>query len=127
MAIYSIVPFSGSTDFRGIKITTTASPGDTVHTAQASASLPDHVTLQLTNTDTVDRPYTVQFGGTTSPDDKLTGYVPAGLTVTVCDKKPIRNNLVVKVASISATVLGNALTGAANVLVAHGYVQRQTA
>lgn len=125
MATYSIIPLSGSTDFRGIKVTTTASPGDTVHTGQASATLPDHLTLQITNTDTADRPYTIQWGGTTSPDDKLSGYVPSGMTITVCEKKPIRNSLVVKVASISATVNGISLTGAANVLVAHGHVQRQ--
>ena len=127
MSTYSIVPLSGSTDFRGIKITTTASAGDTVHSAQSSTTLPDHVTLQIENTDTSDRPYTVQWGGTTSPDDKITGFVPAGMCVTVCDKKPIRNALVVKVFSGTITVAGVSYTGAANVLVAHGHVQRQLA
>lgn len=125
MATFSIIPFSASTDFKGIKITTTASAGDTLHTAQASATLQDHMTLAICNTDTVDRPYTVQFGGTTSPDDKITGMVPSGMTVTIFEKKPIRNALLVKCFSGTITVGGVALTGAANVLVAHGWIQRE--
>src|SRR5262245_47049632 len=129
MSSFSIVPLSGSTDFKGIKITTTASPGDTVHTAQASASLPDLVTLKLNNTDTVPRPYKVQWGGTTSPDDFTDeGVLLAGQTLTICHQKPIRNSLIVKVASITLTwVDGISYTGAANILVASGHVQRQTA
>lgn len=124
---YSIVPLSGSTDFRGIKITTTASPGDTVHTAQASATLPDLVTLRLTNTDTTARPYKVQWGGTTSPDDfAFEGVLLPGQSRLICHQTPIRNALVVKVASITLTWIdGVSYTGAANVLVAHGQVQRQ--
>ncbi len=124
---YSVVPFSGSTDFRGIKVTTTASPGDTVHTAQASATLPDLVTLKLTNTDTSARPYKVQWGGTTSPDDfAYMGVLLPGQTVKICDQQPIRNSLLIKVASITMTWIDSvSYTGAANVLVAHGHVQRQ--
>lgn len=125
MATYSIVPLSGATDFRGIKVTTTASAGDTIHTAQASATLPDHLTLQIENTDTADRPYTLQWGGTTSPDDKITGVIPSGMCLTVTDKKPIRNALVVKCFSGTITVAGTSYTGAANVLVVHGHCQRQ--
>lgn len=123
---YSNIPLSGSpADFRGIKITTTASAGDTVHTAQASTTLPDHLTIDIENTDTVDRPFTLQWGGTTSPDDKITGVVPSGMTIRAVTKKPIRNALVVKCFSGTATVLGVSLTGAANVLVVHGSCQRQ--
>ena len=124
---YSIVPLSGSTDFKGIKITTTASPGDTVHTAQASTTLPDLVTLRITNTDTTARPYKVQWGGTTSPDDfGYEGVILPGQTLPICDKTPIRNALVIKIASITLTwVDGVSYTGAANVLVVGGHVQRQ--
>lgn len=124
---FSIVPLSGSTDFKGIKITTTASPGDTVHTAQASTTLPDLVTLFLTNTDTSARPYKVQWGGTTSPDDfRFIGVLLPGETREICRQEPIRNALVIKVASITMTwVDGVSYTGAANVIVAGGSVQRQ--
>ncbi len=123
---FSIVPFSGSTDFRGIKITTTASAGDTIHTAQASATLPDFLDIDIENTDTSARPYTVQWGGTTSPDDKMTGVVMAGQLLRICTQKPIRNALVIKIFSGTMTWIdGLSYTGAANVLVAHGKVQRQ--
>lgn len=123
---FSIVPFSASTDFRGIKITTTSSAGDTIHTAQASATLPDLLTLDLENTDTVARPYTVQWGGVTSPDDSMTGLILAGQTARICTQKPIRNALVVKIFSGTMTWIDLvSYTGAANVLSAHGWVQRQ--
>lgn len=125
---YSVVPLSGSTDFKGIKITTTASPGDTIHTSQAGGgTLPDLLTIKITNTDTVARPYKVQWGGTTSPDDfAYIGVVLPGQTLKVCDQQPTRNSLIVKVASITLTWIdGVSYTGAANVLVVHGHVQRQ--
>ena len=123
---YSIVPLSGSTDFRGIKITTTASAGDTIHTAQASATLPDLLSVDIENTDTSARPFTLQWGGTTSPDDKITGLVLPGQCLRVCTQKPIRNALVVKCFSGTMTWIdGASYTGAANVLVVHGSVQRQ--
>jgi hypothetical protein len=123
---FSIIPFSASTDFRGIKVTATASAGDTVHVAQASASLPDFVTIDIENTDTVARPYTLQWGGTTSPDDKITGVVLPGDCLRVLTQKPIRNALTVKCFSGTMTwVDGVSYTGAANVLVVHGHVQRQ--
>lgn len=123
---YTIVPFSGSTDFKGVKVTTTASAGDTIHTAQASASLPDLLSIDLENTDAVARPFTLQWGGTASPDDKITGVVLPGDCLRVCTQKPIRNGLVVKCFSGTMTwVDGVSYTGAANVLVVHGHVQRQ--
>lgn len=123
---YSIIPLSGSTDFKGIKITTTASAGDTIHTAFASTTLPDLLSIDIANTDTVARPFTFQWGGTASPDDKYVGVVLAGQTLRVCTQKPIRNALVVKCFSGTMTwVDGISYTGAANVLIVHGQCQRQ--
>lgn len=126
MTTYSIVPLSGSTDFRGIKITTTASAGDTIHTAQVSATLPDLLSIDIENTDTVARPFTLQWGGVTAPDDKITGLVLAGQSLRVCTQKPIRNSLIVKCFSGTMTWIdGVSYTGAANILVVHGHAQRQ--
>lgn len=122
---YSVIPFSGSTNFRGIKVTTTASAGDTIHTAQAGA-LPDLLSIDIENTDTSARPFTLQWGGTTSPDDKITGLVLPGQCLRICTQKPICAALVVKCFSGTMTwVDGVSYTGAANVLVVHGQVQRQ--
>lgn len=124
---YSIVPFSGSTDFRGVSIasTTVATP-TTVHTAQASATLPDLLTIDLENIATVPTPYTVTWGGVTATSDVMTGVVLAGQTLRICTQKPIRNALVIGIASATMTwVDGVSYTGVATKLIAHGHVQRQ--
>jgi hypothetical protein len=102
---------SGSTNGRGIKVAATATPGTTLHTADPSAQ--DEVTIYVTNTDTVDRSITIEFGGVTAPDDNLKQIIPAGETVLVVPGIPLTNSLVVK-----------AFAAAANVLVAFGYVNR---
>jgi hypothetical protein len=102
---------SGSTNGRPIKVVASATPGTTLHTSDATAK--DEVWLWVSNTDSVDRAVTVEFGGTTSPDDKIVTIVPAGDTVLVVAGIPISGGLLVK-----------AFGAAANVLTAHGYVNR---
>jgi hypothetical protein len=102
---------SGSTSGRGIKVAATATPGTTVHTADATAQ--DEITLYLTNTDTVDRAATVEFGGTTAPDDNMKFIVPAGETILAVPGIPLTGSVVAKV-----------FAAAANVVVAFGFVNR---
>lgn len=108
---------SGSTNGRGIKVTT-ASPIDgtdtTIHTAVAGTSDTDLITLFAYNDDTIDRVLHLGWGGTTDPDDLIiqTIAAQAGLVLIVADL-PLRNGLVV-VASASV----------ANVITVHGYVNR---
>lgn len=125
---YSIVPLSGSADFRGIKITGAASPGQTIHTAQASATLPDLLHLEFCNTDTVARPLLLEWGGTTNPDDRKIYVLLPGETRVIAHQAPLRNALALKAASVTSTwVDGVSYTGAANVIVCTGgsYAQRQ--
>jgi hypothetical protein len=102
---------SGSTNGRPIKVVATATPGTTFHTAHATSK--DEVYLYATNTDSVDRALTVEFGGTTSPDDLIKATVPAGETILVVAGIPLSNSLVAK-----------AFAAAANVITVHGYVNR---
>ncbi len=62
---------SGSMDGRGIKVAATASPGTLVHTATDSkaANEWDELYLRVTNTSAAAVLLTVEFGGTTNPDD----------------------------------------------------------
>jgi hypothetical protein len=123
---FTTIPLSGSTDFRPVTIAATSGAGTLVHTAQASATLSDFVTLDVTNTDTVARPYIVQWGGTAAGDNALEGVILAGSTETICIKKPIRNALVIRVKSETLTWIdGASYTGAANVLLVSGSVQRE--
>jgi hypothetical protein len=111
------IPFSASTDYRGIKVTT-ASPIDgsdtTIHTAINSDPDYDAITIFAYNSDTQSRALHLGWGGTTLPDDGPIVSIPAqsGLVLVTADL-PLRSGLVV-VASASS----------ANVLVLFGYVNR---
>lgn len=116
MATYSKVFLSGgSANGRGIKVTTTATPGDTIHTAHATDK--DEVWLWAYNSDTTDRKLTVEFGGTTSPDDTMEVTVPAeGGVLLVIPGWVLSGSLVVK-----------AFCATANVVMINGFVNRITA
>lgn len=117
MATISKLTLSGSTNGRGIKVTT-ASPIDgtdtTIHTSVTGTSDTDLITLFAYNSDSVDRDLHLGWGGTTLPDDGIIVTIPTktGLVLVTADL-PLRNSLVV-VASASA----------ANVITVHGYVNR---
>ena len=117
MATYSKRLLSGSTNGKNIKVVQTATAGTTIHTAVAGASDLDEVWLYACNTDSGDRKLTVEYGGTTSPDDlvELTVATEAGW-VLVCPGMLLQNGLIVK-----------AFCSAANVVVMNGYVNRITA
>jgi len=105
---------SGSTNGRGIKITTTATAGDTIHTATSSTTHMDEVYLYAMNSDTTDRLVTVEFGGATDPDDLVEYTVPAqdGAHLII-PGWPLNNTLAVKVFAETA-----------NVITVNGYVNR---
>lgn len=101
MSTFSRNPFSGSTNGKGVKVAATAiGSGTTVHTASASATLADCVTIFAYNSDTTDRILTLGWGGTTDPDDLIKNTIPtqAGLILVVADLV-IYNSLVVKAAA----------------------------
>jgi hypothetical protein len=117
MATISRIPLSGSTDGRGIKVVATASSGTTIHTATASASDCDVVTIYAYNSSASAVNLTLQWGGTTSVDDDIKLSIPAtsGLTLIVPDMV-LRNSLVLR-----------AYAGTANVVTIHGFVNRVAA
>lgn len=116
MATYSKLKFSGSTDGRPILIAATATPGTTIHTAHATDL--DEVWLWVSNTSTNDTALTVQWGGTTNPNDHLvTAYnIPA-------NSQPIPIAVGIPV---TGSVLVRAFCTNANVAVVTGFVNRIT-
>lgn len=114
MATYSKVVLTGSTNGRSIKVSATATPGTTIHTAH-STSL-DEIWVYAQNTDTTDRKVTVEFGGTTSPDDTFEVTIPAesGL-ILIVPGLILTNSLVLKVFAATA-----------NVIIINGFVNRIT-
>jgi hypothetical protein len=105
MATYTKVKLSGSTDGRAIKVAATATPGTTIHTGSSTATTYDEVWLYAVNSDTTARKLTIEWGGTTSPDDliELTIAAESGLVLVV-----------------------KAFCATADVVTIHGYVNQIT-
>lgn len=109
---------SGSAQGRAVKVAATASPGTVIHTTDASDAVIDEVTLYAHNTSGTAVNLTVQFGGTTSPDDDIKLSVPAssGLTFVV-------PGLPLTGTGSDGNVV-RAFAGTANVVTVSGYVNR---
>ena len=105
---------SGSTNGRGVKVAATATPGTLIHTAHATSL--DEVWLWCVNSDTVARKLTVEFGGTTSPDDLIEVAIPAESGLV----------LVSPGLTVTGGVVVRAFAATANVLVVMGHVNRIT-
>jgi hypothetical protein len=120
MATFSKLTLSGSTDGRPIKVAATGTPGTTIHTGSTVATTFDEVWLYAQNTDTTDRKLTIEFGGTTSPDDLIEYTVKAenGLYLIV-------PGLVLK--GNATALIVRAFAATANVVTISGYVNRITA
>lgn len=83
MATFSKKILSGSTDGRPVLVAATSSPGTTIHTGSSTAATIQEVWLYASNPSGAQRTVTVQWGGTTSPNDHITFVLPAqsGLVV----------------------------------------------
>lgn len=119
MATYTKVKLSGSTDGRAIKVAATATPGTTIHTGSATATTYDEIWLYAVNSDTTARKLTIEWGGTTSPDDliELTIAAESGLVL-------VSPGLVLK--GNGTPLVVKAFCATADVVTIHGYVNQIT-
>jgi hypothetical protein len=117
MATFTKTILSASTDGRAIKVAATATPGTTIHTGSATATTIDEVWLYAMNTDVSAQKLTVQWGGTTSPDDliEITLAAEPGL-VLIAPGLLIKGN--------ATPLIVRAFAASANVITVHGYVNR---
>ena len=101
----------------GIKVVQTASPGTTIHTGSSTATDIDEVTIYACNTDTYSRTLTIQWGGTTHPDNSIVIVLAPQdglkLVVPALPLKGAATPLVIK-----------AFASAANVVIVHAKVER---
>jgi hypothetical protein len=120
MATFTKLPLSASTDGRAIKVAATATPGTTIHTGSATAATIDEVWLYAMNTDTTARKLTLEWGGTSSPDDLIEITIPAesGLTLVVPGLVIVGNATPLVVRAFAAT---------ADVVTVVGYANRISA
>lgn len=118
MASFSKLTLSGSADGRAIKVAATGTPGTIIHTGSSTSSVIDEVWLYAMNTDTTPRKLTVEWGGTTSPDDLIEVSISAESGLTL-----VAPGLVLK-GNASAALVVRAFASAANVITIHGYANR---
>ena len=107
---------SASSDGRGIKVAATSTPGTLIHTALANVAANewDEVWLRVVNTSGSPVKLTVEWGGTTAPDDLIEVTIPAESGFTeVIPGHVLQNGAAVR-----------AFAATADVLVLHGYVNR---
>lgn len=112
---FSKLELSGSADGRPIKVAATSSPGTAIHTATSSITGYDEIWLWAINSDTTARLLTVQFGGTTAPDDSISATIPivGALPVLIIPGLILQNSLLVK-----------AFAATTNVITLAGFVNR---
>lgn len=104
---YIAALLDGSTDGRPIKVAATSTPGTTIHTTSASASGDlDRVSLWALNTHTAAVELTLEWGGTTSPDDhaNVVELQPNRMAL-VADNLPIAGGLVIRAFADTANVV----------------------
>lgn len=119
MAAVAKSRLSGSpTGGRNIKVVAVASPGTAIHTAVAGTTSGTYskIWLYAVNTDTVPRLLTIQFGGTTAPDDSWPILLPPNIPTLVIPGFVLQNGLAVL-----------AFAAAANVVMINGEVDEGTA
>ena len=107
---------SGSSDGRGIKVAASTSPGTLIHTALSSVAANewDETFIQAVNTSGSAVKLTLEWGGTSSPDDHIEVTIPAESGFT----KVIPGHVLQNGAAVRA------FAAQANVIVLHGYVNR---
>ena len=117
MATFAKQTLSGSTDGRGILVAATATAGTTIHTGSSTATVIDEVWLYAVNTSASNVKLTIEYGGTTAPNDLIEFTVPAeaGLYLIV-PALLIKGN--------ATPLVVRAFAATTNVIAIHGYVNR---
>ena len=77
MATFTKTILSGSTDGRAIKVAATATPGTLIHTGSTTPATLHEIWLYAFNSDTANVKLTIEWGGTTAPDDSIEVTIPA--------------------------------------------------
>lgn len=118
MANYSKQLLSGSTQGKAIKVTGTTSGTTTIHATGTSSTAIDEVWLYAFNSSTGPVLLTVEYGGTTAPDQNIVITIPStsGLTLVV------PGLILTGTGAVANTV--TAFAGSANVITISGYVNR---
>jgi len=120
MATYSKEKLSASTQGKAIKVVATSSPGTTIHATGVSSTVEDEIWLYAYNSASSSSTLTIQFGGTTSPDNDIKLSIPATSGLTL-----ITPGLILTGTGSDANTVYAYATNT-NVITISGYVNRIT-
>jgi hypothetical protein len=119
MATFSKQILSGSTDGKQILVAASATPGTTIHTGSTTSTVYDEIWLYAVNSSATSVKLTIEFGGTTSPNDLIESTIAgeSGLVLII-------PGLILKGNATALIVRAFAATG--SVISLSGYVNRIT-
>jgi hypothetical protein len=120
MATFAKKTLSGSTDGRGILVTPTATAGETIHTGSATATTYHEVWLYAYNSHSAAVDLTIEFGGTTSPDDLIKQTIPLASAGAYVGVIPVCEGLVLK--GNATPLVIKAFASVADKITLFGYV-----
>lgn len=117
MATFDVIPLSGSTDGKNIKVAATETPGTLIHTGTTGSGNIDELELVAINTSNEDVTLTLEWGGVVDPDDLIIMVIPpkAG-DFRISVSRAIQNGLLIR-----------AFASVANVINIGGKIRRKTA
>jgi hypothetical protein len=111
---YTRSKLSGSTDGKQVKVAASASAGTTIHTAVSGTTDWDEIWIYAVNSSTSTCKLTIQWGGTSDPDDAIEVTIPAESGyILVIPGLMLQNSLIVK-----------AFAAVANVILLNGFINR---
>lgn len=108
MASGEITPsfLSESTNGRQILVTATATPGTLLHTCAAGTDQIEALTLEAVNKSGSTVTLTIEWGGTTDPNDLTTIDVPSGRgPIVVIDRRRMNNGLAIRAFASTGSVV----------------------
>lgn len=116
MSTFSKIPLSESTNGKGVLVSSSSTPGTTIHTAVSGTSSFDEIWIYAMNSSSATVTLDIEYGGTATEDlIELDVAGESGLTLVIPGLF-LNNAQVVK-----------AFASSANVVSIHGYVNRVTA
>lgn len=120
MATFSKQILSGSTDGKGILVVQTATAGTTIHTGSSTATTFDEIWLYAVNTSATSVKLTLEWGGTTNPNDHIESTIAPEQGLVL-----LTSGLILK--GNATPLVVRAFAGTGSVIAIHGYVNRITA
>jgi hypothetical protein len=118
MATFAKFHLEHSTGGQPILVAATASAGTSVHSTPDSSTVIDEVWLYATNTSSSAVTLTVEYGGTTNPNNRIILSIPAQAGLTL-----VLPGLILSGTGTTPRVV-RAFASSANVVTVSGYVNR---